>query len=288
MRTPLLVLAPLVLVAACSSGGSGSKQSLDASPSPTTVASATAPGGAVPRATAPTAVRPTTASTTSPATPRGGGSTGTTTGTAPLSTKAPGTTAPSKATAAGQYTYTSSGKVTIGATPQDASGTQTLTIGALTNGIQHSTLHSDDTGDTEQDVVVRDTGSYGASLKLTSPAFTKEFRPATPVLLMPDPAAVGKTWSWRAASTDGKTQVSASNKLLRKETLTIGGTRVDTVVLQTHLVLSGDVNYDAQLTLWWAPTYRLPVKNHTVGSGSYGGIPFKTDITAVMRSVKPA
>lgn len=290
MRTPLLIVAPLVLAAACSAG-SGTKQSLQASATPTTAAPTSAGTAVVPRATTSSGGRPTTAATsgtTTGTTSSGGGSSTTTTGAAPLSTKAPGTTAPSKATRAGQYTYASSGKVTIGATPQDASGTETLTIGALRNGIQHSTLHSDDTGDTEQDVVVRDTGSYGASLKLTSPAFTKEFRPAVPVLLMPDPAAVGRAWSWAATSTDGKTHVSATNKLMRKETLTIGGTRVDTVVLQTHLVLSGDVNYDAQLTLWWAPAYRLPVKNRTVGSGSYGGIPFKTDITAVMRSVKPA
>jgi hypothetical protein len=176
--------------------------------------------------------------------------------------------------------------VTFGATPQDAAGTQTLTISPLKGDVQHSALHSDDTGDTEQDIVVRDTGSYGASLKLTSPAFSKEFRPAAPLLLMPDPAVVGRAWSWSATSTDGATHVAATNKLLRNETLSIGGAKVATVVLQTHLVLSGDVRYDAQLTVWWAPAYRLPVKTHTVGNGSYSGIPFKTDVTAVMKSVR--
>lgn len=287
MRTRLALapFAALLALTACSgSSGKQSPQSLDTTSSPTTSTSSapTTGGGSVkPRSTASTPAVATTRSTT-PNAPA------TTTSTPPLSTKAPGKPAAQKATAVGSYTYDSTGKVTIGATPQDASGTQMLTIGALKGGIQHSTLHSDDSGDTEQDLVVRDTGTYGASLKLTSPAFTKEFRPAVPVLLMPDPASLGRSWSWAADSTDGATHVTATNKLVRAETLTIGGQKVATVVLQTHLVLSGDVKYDAQLTLNWAPEYRLPVKQRQVGSGMYSGIPFKSDVTGVMRSVKPA
>lgn len=287
MRTPLALIVPLALVAACSSGGGGDREALQTTPTPTQAVTSAAPATS-------TSAAPSSATTKAPVTggtATGAATTGTTTSTAPvapLSTKAPGKEVPSKASPAGTYTLTSSGKVTFGTTPQNASGTQTLTISPLRNGIQHSTLHSDDTGDTEQDIVVRDTGDYLASLKLTSPAFTKEFRPNPPVLLVPDPAAVGKTWSWSGTSTDGATHVSASNKLVRKETLTIGGKKVPTVVLQTHLVLSGDVTYDAQLTTWWAPDYRLPVKTHTVGKGSYSGIPFTTDITAVMSSVTPA
>ena len=284
-RIALVPLAALLALSGCSgSSDKETQQSLDTTPSPTAAApTATTAGSAKPKAAATTAPpAASSAATTTTQAPV------TTTSTAPLSTKAPGKPAAQKATTAGTYTYDSSGKVTIGATPQDASGTQTLTIGALKNGIQHSTLHSDDSGDTEQDIVVRDTGSYGASLKLTSPAFTKEFRPAAPVLLMPDPAAIGKSWSWSATSTDGATHVTATNKLVKAETLTIGGQKVETVVLQTHLVLSGDVKYDAQVTLNWAPAYRLPVKQRQVGSGMYSGIPFKSDVTGVMRSVKPA
>jgi len=280
VRTPLILVTPLVLVAACSSGGSGRHaQSLSASSSPTPVIAVTTQAAAAqPTTSTPAAARSTTAA----------GASGAAVTAAPLSTHAPGKPAASKATPAGTYTYTTSGTVTAGAKPQDASGSQTLTVSPLKNGLQRSTLHSDDTGDTIEDVVVRDAGSYGASLTLTSPAFNKEFRPATPVLLLPDPAGVGRSWSWSATSTDGKTHIATTNKVLRKETVTIGGAPVQTVVLQTHLVLSGDVNYDAQLTVWWAPSDRLPVKNHTVGKGNYGGIPFQTDITAVLQSVKPS
>ena len=286
MRTPLLV-APLLLLAACSSGSSGAARSVTASSAPTSTVTAATGGGAT-TATTPAQTAPRASSGTTAGGSTGSAAVGAPASAAPLSTRAPGNPAASKATPAGTYTYTSSGTVKVGTTPQDASGSQTLTVSPLRNGLQRSTLHSDDTGDTVQEVVVRDTGSYGASLALTSPAFTKEFRPATPVLLLPDPAAIGRRWDWSATSTDGKTHVATTNEVLRRETVTVGGTAVPTVVLQTHLVLSGDVSYDAQLTVWWSPDHRLPVKNHSVGKGSYGGIPFTTDITAVMQSVKPS
>jgi hypothetical protein len=290
VRTRLALAVPLALLAvsACSSSGDDGTQTLDSTPSPgASAVTTTAPASEATTAPPVTGGQPSGAASAGTTTQAPAATTGSTAAVPPLSTKAPGTTAPSKATRAGVYTYTSSGTVTVGATPQDASGTQTLTVGPLRNGIQHSTLHSDDTGDTEQDIVVRDAGSYGASLKITTPAFVKEFRPDPAVLVMPDPAVIGKAWSWSATSTDGATKAKADNKLVRKETLTIGGLQVETVVLQTHLVLSGDFSYDAQVTLNWAPAYRLPVKQRTVGTGMFGAFTVKSDVTAVMKSVQP-
>jgi hypothetical protein len=208
----------------------------------------------------------------------------------PLSTTAPGPVAAQKATAPGVYTLDEKGTVTLGnpGTPRDASGTTTLTVDALKNGVQHSTLHSDSTGDTEQDLLVRSTGTYAASLKLTSPAFTKEFRPSPAALLVPYPAKTGSTWSWKATSTDNKTTASVANKISGTQTLTIGGTTVVCAIVQTHLVLTGDIDYTTDLTTYWAPEYRLPVRTHATGRGSYNGFPFTTDITSTMRSVRPA
>lgn len=286
MRARVTVLSVLLL-AACSSGGDKGPQSLESSPTPTTSTAASAAPSAT-RGTASTA--PSSAPTGGSGAATSGGAATTAPSKAPLATTAPGKPAASKATAPGTYALDSEGTVTLGSpgTPQDVSGESTLTIGPLKDGVQHSTLHSEESGDTEQDIVVRDTGSYAASLKLSSPAFTKEFLPDPPFLLMPDPAKVGSAWSWSATSTDGKTTAKATNKLVRTESLTIGGTKVDTVVLQTRLVLSGDVDFTADVTLWWAPSHRLPVKTRTVGQGSYNGFPFKTDITATMRSLKPA
>lgn len=286
MRTRLVpaALAALLCLAACSSGGA-KKTGLSSTPTPKAgVTSAPARGTshtAAPRtSTAPaTVTSPSAAATGSAASAS----------LAPLTTKAPGKPAAQKATSPGTYTFDASGTVTFGnpGTAQDAAGTQTLTVSALVGSMQHSTMHGDH-GDTEEDVLVRDTGSYAASLKLTSPVFTKEFRPSPAVLLVPDPAKPGAAWSWSGTSTDGKTRVQASNKILRTETVTIGGKKVVCAVLLTRLVLSGDVTYTADVTTWWSPDYRLPVKDHTIGNGTYNGIPFKTDIAAVMRSVTPS
>ena len=278
-----LPLALLLAVTACSSG-SGGHQALKA---PTTTPAATAP------APSPARTQALTGSPTLAPTSEATAATTTTQPTsappvAPLATKAPGTVAAQKATAPGVYTLDDTGTVTLGnpGTPQDASGTTTLTVDPLKDGVQHSTLHSDSTGDTDEDLLVRSTGSYVASLKLTSPAFTKEFRPSPAVLLVPDPATVGSAWSWKGVSTDGKTRVAASNKISATQTLVIGGTKVVCAVVQTHLVLTGDVDYTSDLTTYWSPEYRLPVKTHSTGKGSYNGFPFSTDITSTMRSVK--
>lgn len=287
MRARLSLLS-LALVAACSSGGDGDTQSLESTPTPTTAAPSSATTTAPPATSNTTAPLPGASSRATAGTTTGSSTGGTVS--KPLATTAPGKPAAAKATRAGTYTLDAQGTVTLGnpGTPQDVRSESTLTVSPLKDGVQHSTLHSEETGDTEQDIVVRDTGSYAASLKLSSQAFTKEFLPDPPFLLMPDPAVVGKTWAWSATSTDGKTKADATNKLVRNETLTIGGTKVATVVLQTHLVLSGDVDFTADITLWWAPDSRLPVKERTVGKGSYNGFPFSTDITATMRSTTPA
>jgi hypothetical protein len=279
VRTRLapLALVPLLVLTGCSSGGDARRTALGSTPSPTTASTSTASPGSSPAVTwapAPAAV---------PAT-RGAGATGQ--AVAPASTGAP---AVPKAAAPGTYLLDTSGTITYGTpgTPRDAAGTQTLTVAAPKGTAQHSALHGDQ-GDTEHDLLFRDTGTYMASLKLTSPAFTKEFRPTPAVLLVGDPARPGTSWSWSMTSTDGTTTAHADHKVARSETVTVGGTRVSCAVLVTHLVLSGDVSYTADITPWWSPAHRLPVKDHTVGKGTVGAFPFQTDISTLMRSVTPS
>ena len=275
MRRTLALLA-LAALAACSSSDHKGAQAADASTTPTASAapSASSTPGTTPSAGASASPGSTAGASGSPA-PRG-----TTTNAA---TTAPGMPSASKATAPGTYTYDASGT----SNGRQSSGTSTLAISALANGKQTSTLHNDQ-GDTVQDVLVRDAGSYLASLRISSLMGNKEFDFSPAALLLPDPARVGASWTWSSTSTDGKTTAEATNKVVRTETLTIGGQKVATVVLQTHLVLSGDYDYTADVTTWVAPALRLPVKDHTVGSGSFGVYPFSFDVTDVLRSVHPA
>lgn len=282
-RALLPLLASAALLAGCggsSSGTAGAEaaSTTAASPSGSVAATAGGSGGAAAGTTGAAAGATSGAaaareSTTTPAPQSGAAGTGA----AAMS---------SPATAAGTYTYDTSGTVTAG-TPRDASGTQTLTVDPPAAGRQHSLLSSSQ-GHTDQDVAVRSAGTYLVRLAISNPAFTKEFRSATGVLLVPDPATIGRSWSWNAMSTDGKTKASVTAKVLRQETVTIGGSRVATTVIDSTLRLTGDVTYTGRTQSWYDVADRLPVKDHTKGSGTVSGLAFTTDITNVLRSTKPS
>jgi hypothetical protein len=277
------VLAPLVLALALAGCSSKDDEAADlASPGATASASAATTPSTAPRSSG-------TPTSSASVAPRASASQqGVQPGPQRTATTAPGRTAPSKATPAGTYTYDASGSQRTGAYSSPVSGTSTLVVSVSRAGRQTSTLHNAQ-GDTQQEILVRDAGSYLADLRIKAPGLPqKEFAFAKAVLLLPDPARVGASWSWGGRSTDGKTAVTTTNRVVRTETLTIGGKAVRTVVLQTHLVLSGDIDYTSDLTTWVAPSLRLPVKDHAVGSGRAYGVPFSFDITDVMRSTTPA
>lgn len=278
---PLVVL-PLALATACSSSEAEPEAAAQPTGKATAISSGPAASSAAPRATA--GAGGASAGATSGAT---AGTTSQAPVAQPLATQAPGKPAASKATPAGSYTYDTSGTITYGAIQQDASGSSTLQVTAVKDGVQTSTLHAD-RADTDQTVLVRDAGSYLAELHLATPLFDKTFRPSPAGLLLPDPATVGKAWSWSATSTDGTSTVKTQHKVVRTETLTIGGKSVQTVVLQSVIAISGDVTYTADVTTWVVPTLRLPVKDHTVGNGTFNGTKVTSDTTSVMRSTVPA
>lgn len=276
------VLTLLPLLAACSSSEDVKDAAPGTSPLPSASAGAasSAPASASPGASAAPTGGAVGASPT--AAPVSGATSG------PRATTAPGRPAPSKATAAGTYVYDSSGSQRTGAYTAPVSGNATLVVSPMSSGRQIATVDNAQ-GRTRQELLVRDAGSYLADLQVEPKGLPdKEFAFGTAVLLLPDPARVGATWAWHGTSTDGKTTLDARNRVVRTETLTIGGRRVPTVVLQTHLVLGGDLDYTADVTTWVAPALRLPVKDHTVAKGTAVGVPFSLDVTNVMRSTTPS
>lgn len=274
---PLAVTA--ALLAGC--GGSSSPSPGAQAPSPGTSSPTAAssgqtlgPGGSAPAGTsgapapgAAGASTPASAAATSGQVTNNGGATG-------VSFTKPGT-----------YTYDTSGTVTAGSS-RDASGTATLTVDPPSGGQQHTLLGTDQ-GRTEQDLVVRRDGTYLARLVITNPAFSKEFRPAQPVLLLPSPTTDGRTWSWQTISTDGKTTASVTAKIAGRETLTVEGARTATTIVESTLRLTGDITYTAQLKTWYDEAHRLTAKEHTKGNGTFGGLQFTTDVTNVLRSTAP-
>jgi hypothetical protein len=115
---------------------------------------------------------------------------------------------------------------------------------------------------------------------------TTEFRPTPPVLFAPDPATVGRTWSWRITSTDGSSNVDGSFKVLRNETLTIGGEAVSTAVVEANLTLSGAIAGTSKQTVWASPKYRLAVRTDDVTDTT---APFAShsQSSSVLKSTKP-
>jgi hypothetical protein len=281
MRRALALCLALAALAACSSKEKATDAEPGTTATPTTAAlasSASTPGSSAAPGTSASAPAPGTS-----AAPGTSNAPSTGTGASPAATRA----ATPTSTPPGTYTYDASGTQTILGSTSDVDGTSTLDVTPVSNGTQTSTQDNSQ-GKTTQTVVMRSTGMFLADLKITSPAFSKEFQLSPPVLLFPVPAPVGKSWTWSGTSTDGKTTVTATNKVVRTENLTIGGEKVQTVVLRTHLAITGDVDYTADVTTWVAPSLRLPVKDHTVGKGSTGLGRFSFDVTDVMRSVHPA
>ncbi|MCU1691702.1 MAG: hypothetical protein JWM64_793, partial [Frankiales bacterium] len=199
----------------------------------------------------------------------------------------PGAPAPVAATQAGRYTYDSSGSVTAGAAPQRVSGTSTLTVDAPSGSTQSTVLEGDQ-GRTETDVVLRADGRYVSRLLLTTPAFSKEFRPSPAVLLLPEPATVGRSWTWRATSTDGKTRVTATKRVVRTGSVAVGGKAVATRVVETTLSLRGDLVYDGTTTTDEDPRTHIAVRTRSKGKGSASGFAFSNDTTSTLRSTTPA
>jgi hypothetical protein len=281
-RTLLATLASGLLLAGC--GGSSTPAASRTDSTPSTAATeagvasspAAAPGASA--AAGSSAAPAATAGAT--ATSSAAGST-TTTGTTKNSATASGFTAP------GSYTYDTSGSITGGGNTRHASGTATLTVDPPSGGQQHSLLGNDQ-GRTEQTVVVRPDGTYLVRLVITNPTFSKDFRPAKPVLIAPDPATRGKSWSWTATSTDGKTHIAATITIGGPETLTVGGEQVATTIADSTLRITGDVTYTTQMRSWYDAADRLTVKEHTKGSGTFGATQFTTDYPSVLKSTKPS
>lgn len=199
---------------------------------------------------------------------------------------AAGSSAKSLATRAGRYTYDSKGTVTAGAAPRDVSGSAVLTVDPPASGRQSAVLDGDQ-GRTETDTLLKGDGRYVTRLLLTTPAFTKEFRPSPAALAMPEDAPVGRRWTFKATSTDGKTRASGSSRIVRTESVTVGGERVATRVVESTFSLRGDLVFDGTTTTNYAPEQRLNVKDRSKGKGTVSGVAFSTSTTSTLRSLTP-
>ncbi len=286
--TGAAAVAALVLGGACGGGGGGgdrqralaaatsttSSTALAASvtAAPATAAAASPPtiAGRTPRTTAP-ARAATTSSTPSPST------------TAARSAPAPGLTFATP----GTYRYATTGSFTSTLTgTQSRTGQKTLTVDPPSGSDQHSVLGG--LGQTTDQVLRLDGGSaYLVSLHLTDTGVDKEVRPSPPALAVPGDAAPGRTWSWRAMSTDGKTVVDSSFTAVRTEDVSVGAERVPALVVEVVLALSGDIMSTSRQTLWLSAGHRIVLRQDESTNGRFGLFTFSSTSTDSLLSLTP-
>ncbi|HVF19061.1 MAG TPA: hypothetical protein VNA14_02325 [Mycobacteriales bacterium] len=284
-RTTYAVALIVVTLAACSdSDGDSAPRAVSTTAPAAASSSVPASGGPAPTSAAPgTAV-------TATAVPAPGTTTNglpSQTSPTPVSSAPPGPQAKARSAAPGRYTLDVTGtfRTDTGETPTN--GEATLTIDPPTGDDQHSSLAAGQTGSTEQTVRFTATAIELVQLKIGSPGFVKEFRPVRPVLLLPQPPTVGRSWSWTVVSTDGATTASLTAKVARTETVVIGGEQVASTVVHSTLKLTGDITATSVMDTWYADRYHVSVKDHAVTDGQYGGFRFHSDTTMVLRSTKP-
>ena len=185
-----------------------------------------------------------------------------------------------KFAAPGKYTYDGAGTTAFG-----PPGQATLTIDPPTGADQRGVL-SGNQGSTEQILRYQTDGAYLVFLKTSQPA--EEFRPNPPVLAAPQPAPVGRTWSWTITSADGDTTVKSDFKVVRNETVAIGGEQVPTVVVEANITInSPQIAATDKRTMWISDNYRLIVKQQDV-IDTTKPVVSHSDVTFTMRSTKPA
>lgn len=284
-RRRRLSVAAATLAVATLVGCGGDGDDKDASRRATTTTSAgtpttTAPGDGVPTTTGSGGPAGGAAATTTPTGKSSGVATPTTATRRPAATGgAAGAPQPAAAvgTRPGRYRYASTGTFSAGPTgaPQQRSGESILTVDPPVGADQHS-LRQGDSRATEQVLRFQADGAYLVMLKLTEQGITKEFRPPTPVLALPSPAPVGRSWSWRMTSTDGQTTVQADFRVDRTESVQVGSEAVPAVVVQANLVTTGDVTSRGTQTLWVAEGRRLVVREQSVTDGTFGAFSFRS------------
>ena len=278
-----------------SQGGASGSASASASTAPSSSGSASA---------APSGTSPASAGTT----PSAGASAGPTAtplrsaGSDPALSGGP-TALPARRTygppAAGRYTYANTGSIETSVCAVDRRpypATTDLQISALRGARQEGVRGDAEQGTQSSVIEYRDSGLYLVSLVLDQPGLGRiEFRPAAPVLFLPAPPTVGKTWTFTLRSTDGKYTLDSTSRITAlKQPVRLGdGSTVSTTTVRTVSTLTGTSSVGAvDLTLTTVSSAShdpaLAVKEVQDTEGTVGPCRVDGHVESVMRSTRPA
>lgn len=188
--------------------------------------------------------------------------------------------------APGTYHYTQSGSIQAGPLGSTADPQGTLGLGGpiADSGGQRQTQQRvySSSWSQEQVLVFRSTAVYLKSVttRLGSGGFVQEqtCTPSHPLKVIVLPLKVGNSWSDQATC-DGRT-LTVHGSVLRTEARTVGGTRVQTDVVEIKTTQTGNgYNLSVDLMMWIAPQYGLSVHSTTTGTGAAQGFAFNEHLT---------
>ena len=278
LRAAALALALALVVASCGDDGGAERESAGATTTTTLAAppsteATTAPAEGPTTTAAPAAGRRGPATTTAP----------------PTTTAAPaGTSSAAQFTAPGTYRYAATGQFTsTRGGPQPRNGETTLTVDPPSGTDQRSVRQG--LGRTTEQVLRMDGGgAHLVSMRITDQGVVKEVRPSPPVLALPADAAIGRTWAWRATTTDGATTVDATMRALREEDVTVGGVAVPALVVEAVLTLTGDLVSTSKQTLWVSDRHRLIVRQDDATEGRLGVVAFSSASSETLVTLTPS
>ena len=247
---------------------------------PTSTSEVTAPSTTLaPPAPSTAPAGPARSRAAAPARPRAGSQTG----------PGPENRSPSiRFTVPGRYSYASTGTFTdpLGGT-RPRQGQVVLSVDPPQGPDQRSVRQGGDLT-TEQVFRLQDDGAYLVSLSQTFMGVRKDFRFEPPALALPAPASVGRSWSWTAVSTDGRTRVDANLRVAGTEAVDVGGERVEAAVVEVALRTSGDVAATSTQQLWVSERHSLVVKQHEVTEGRLLALAFRSESTDKLEALRPA
>lgn len=187
----------------------------------------------------------------------------------------------------GTYRYRSTGTFTSTLTgTQDRTGEATLTVDPPAGTDQRS-VRQGLGRTTEQVLRVDAAGASLVSLHLVDTGVDKQVRPSPPALALPAGVAPGRTWSWRATSTDGLTTVDSSFRAVRTEEVVVGDDRVAALVVDVTLTFSGDVASTSHQTMWVDTARRLVVRQDESTQGRFGLVTFSSRTSDTLLALAP-
>ncbi len=219
------------------------------------------------------------------------GSTGTTAkpgGTTPPTADPNAAPAPA---ATGTYNYAQSGSTSEGPVPPNG----TLQVsGGSSQLFRRDFDPSDGVSDFDLSYVFRGDGPFITRAVARENGVEIVCNFGSPVPAPPWPPTPGRTFSGKASCSAGLT-ADFSGRITGNTTDTVGGTRVDAVVISSTLhIYNEDRTIDLNIndTQHWAPSLRVPTYSHEVVSGSYTVFgatrPVSGDVTSRLKSTSPS